>query len=166
MDDADQIIRHLGMRPLPREGGFFVETYRSDETLAPGALPARYGSGRSLATSILYLLRAQDRSLLHRLASDEIWHFHLGDPAEMLLLAPDGVGRRIVLGPRIDNGQQVQVVVPRGTWQGARVLPPGRWALMGTTVAPGFDSADFEIADPGRLLECYPDCAEYIRHLI
>ncbi len=165
MNNADQIIRLLGMRPLPQEGGFFVETYRSDEALAPGALPARYGSERALSTGILYLLRARDRSRLHRLASDEIWHFHLGDPLEMLLLAPDGTGRHIVLGPRIDLGQRVQVVVPRGTWQGARVLPPGRWTLMGTTVAPGFDPADFEIADAGRLLERYPDYAEHIRRL-
>src|SRR5581483_11176343 len=96
------------------------------------------------ATAIYYLLTPDTVSAMHRLATDEIFHFYLGDPVEMLQLRPDGSHRVAILGPDLDAGQRPQIVVPRGVWQGARLVPGGRFALLGTTVAPGFDYADYE----------------------
>jgi hypothetical protein len=85
--------------------------------------------------------------MLHRLRSDEIYHFYLGDPVELLLLEPGGTGRLLVLGADLVAGLRPQAVAPAGAWQGSRLAAGGRWALLGTTMAPGFDPADFE---PGR----------------
>jgi hypothetical protein len=146
----------LELKPLEIEGGFFRQTYRSDETVAVSALPQRYGGGRVLGTAIYYLLTPQVHSRLHRLKSDEIFHFLLGDPVEMLQLRPDGTSAVTAIGPDLAAGEQLQVVVARGTWQGSLLRPGGRWALMGVTVAPGFDYADYESADARALVEEYP----------
>jgi len=168
MATAEEIIRFLGMKPLPGEGGFYVETYRSGEKIALDALPQRYTARKSLSTAILYLLApcflAKARrgltpdtfSALHRLASDEIFHFYLGDAVTMLQLGPDGSSEIITLGHDILNGQRIQVTVPQGVWQGCFLNQGGRFALMGTTVAPGFDFADYEAAGRKELLQQYP----------
>lgn len=162
---AEEVIRLLGLHPHPREGGFFAETYRAGERLDPGALPARYDGPRCLGTAIYYLLTPATCSTLHRLASDEIFHFYLGDPVEMLQLAPDGSGCRLILGADLAAGQRPQVVVPRGVWQGARLVAGGAWALLGTTVAPGFEYRDYEDGDRAALVAAYPDFAGLIRAL-
>jgi len=162
---ADQIIAALGLEPLEPEGGLYRETYRSGEGVAAGALPARYGGGRCFGTAIYYLLTPRTVSRLHRVASDEVFHFYLGDPVTMLWLAPDGGGRVVTLGPDLAAGQHVQVVVPRGVWQGAFLAEPGRWALMGCTVAPGFEYADFAPGDRDALIGRYGDWADLIRRL-
>ncbi|HEY7676597.1 MAG TPA: cupin domain-containing protein, partial [Candidatus Methylomirabilis sp.] len=140
---ADALKTLLGLRPHPAEGGFFVETYRAGEGVPAEALPARYGGARAFSTAIYYLLTPDTFSAMHRLASDEVFHFYLGDPVEMLHLFPDGSGRAVTLGPDLLAGMRPQVVVPRGVWQGSRLAPGGRLALLGTTVAPGFDLADY-----------------------
>jgi hypothetical protein len=155
---AQDVIRLLDLAPLPREGGYFRETYRSGIQL-PGADP------RSLSTAIHYLLTPDTISALHRLPGDEIFHFHLGDPVEMLQLRADGTTARIVIGTDIANGMRPQVVVPGGTWQGTRLLPGGAFALMGTTMAPGFDPRDFELGRRAELLGRHPDQAGLIRAL-
>src|SRR5437762_5450595 len=99
----EQLIRQLNLQPLPNEGGYYAETYRAEETLA---------NGRATSTAIYYLLTADCCSKMHRLKSDEIWHFYLGDPAEMLQLAPDGSGRTMLLGRELCAGQQCQMFVP------------------------------------------------------
>jgi len=157
---AEEIIRLLGLRPLEPEGGFYAETYRS-----PEALPAEMGGVRCLATAILYLLEEGRHSRMHRLASDEIFHHYLGDPVEMLLLHPDGTGRTCLLGKDLLSGQRQQFLVPRGIWQGARVVPGGTFALLGTTVSPGFDPADYEHGDCDLLSEKYPAFRSLIRLL-
>ena len=162
--DAKTIIRQLGLRPHP-EGGFYRETYRSDEDIAAAALPARYGADRSLSTSIYYLLTPDSFSSLHRLQSDELFHFHLGDPVTMLQLHEDGRAETITLGLDLQAGQQLQVVAPRGVWQGMFLNDGGRFALLGTTVAPGFDFADFEVGDRDGLIRQYPSSAELIERL-
>lgn len=144
------------MKPLPGEGGFYVETYRSAEKIARDALPQRYTARKSLSTAILYLLTPDTFSALHRLASGEIFHFYLGDAVTMLQLGPDGSSEIITLGHDILNGQRVQVTVPQGLWQGCFLNQGGRFALMGTTVAPGFDFADYEAAGRKELLQQYP----------
>ncbi len=162
---AEELIRHLNLEPHPEEGGWFRETYRADETLPPGALPERYEGERAVKTAIYYLLTPDTFSHLHRLKSDEIFHFYLGDPVEMLHLHPDGSGRRVVLGRDLANGQTLKTVVPHGVWQGARLVPGGRYGLLGCTVAPGFDFADYEHADRAALEAGWPEWTEMIRAL-
>jgi predicted cupin superfamily sugar epimerase len=153
---ADEIIACLGLRPLPIEGGYYRETFRADEQLAAPGLPARYPGARSLSTAIYYLLTPDTCSALHRLRSDEIYHFYLGDPVELLLLFPDGRGERHRLGTDLRAGERPQLLAPRGAWQGSRLLPGGRVALLGTTVSPGFELADFEAGARAQLLVAYP----------
>lgn len=162
---ADDLTRLLHLQPHPKEGGYFRETYRASEALAADALSARYGAPRSVSTAIYYLLTPTTFSALHRLQSDEVFHFYLGDPVRMLQLSPDGTGRSIVLGPDLGAGQQVQVVVPRGVWQGSVLEPGGEFALLGCTVAPGFDYADYESSTRQELLAHYPQFADLICRL-
>jgi len=176
---AHEVIDLLGLQPLEGEGGYFRETYRSCETVAGDALPDRYRSDRRFSTAIFYLLTPDAPSLLHRVRSDEIFHFYLGDPVTMLQLHGGGSSEIITIGSNIMAGERPQVVVPAGVCQGAflndggKETPPkrlypsreGGWALMGTTVAPGFEFDDFELADRKMLLRNYPQQAELIRRL-
>jgi predicted cupin superfamily sugar epimerase len=162
MITTDQIKHLLHLKPHPKEGGYFVETYRSTEYIPEGALPKRYQGVRSYATAIYYLLTPETFSAMHRLQSDEIFHFYLGDPVEMLQLLPDGSGRVLILGPDILNGMQPQVIVPRGVWQGSKLLHGGTFALLGTTASPGFEFADYESAQRDVLVESYPKFRDLI----
>jgi uncharacterized protein len=162
MSTAEQLIRHLGLQPHPKEGGYFRETYRAADSCSA---PARYVGPRCASTAIYYLLTPNTFSALHRLCTDEIFHFYLGSPVRMLQLDPDGQGRSIVLGPNLLAGQQLQLVVPRGVWQGSLLEPGGEFALLGCTVAPGFEYADYESGDRHALLRQYPGFAESIHQL-
>ena len=153
------------MKPLRGEGGYYVETYRSREEIVRAALPTRYNSERNFGTAILYLLTPESVSALHRLKSDEIFHFYLGDPVTMLQLHPGGTSEIITLGHDVLSGQRVQVTVPTDTWQGCFLNEGGGFALMGTTVAPGFESADFEAGRQDELLGQYPDQRDLILKL-
>ncbi len=159
---TDEIKRHFGMRPLEGEGGLYYQSYVSDETFAEGALPGREGP-HPYGSAILYLLEGEGYSRMHRLASDEIFHFYLGEPCEMLLLYPDGRGETVKLGPDILNGEQLQVLVPRGVWQGTRLAPGSAWALLGTTMAPGYTDRDYEDGDFAELSKRYPDYVDQLR---
>ncbi len=167
MPTADELIRLLHLEPLPREGGWFRETYRSALQLPAATLAPRYRTDRSAATAIYYLLTADTFSALHRLPTDEVFHFYLGDPVEMLQLGPNPEegGRIVTLGSDILAGQQVQTVVPAGVWQGSILRAGGAFALMGTTLAPGFDFADYEAADGTALAAAFPEFAERIARL-
>ena len=165
MITADQIKNVLHLKPHPEEGGYFVETYRSEEFIPKEALPGRYNGARSYATAIYYLLTPDTFSAIHRLQSDEIFHFYLGDPVEMLQLWPDGTGKVILLGPDILNRMVPQVIVPKGAWQGARLVHGGRFALLGTTVAPGFDFRDYESSQRDVLVESYPQFRDFVTAL-
>ncbi len=158
----EQIRDLLKMQPLPVEGGYFSEAYRSAHTLPKSALPSGYSGDRSLATSIYYLLTPDTFSAMHRLRGDETFHFYLGDPVEMLALKPDGTGEAILLGREINAGMRLQHTVTGGTWQGARVAPGGKYALLGTSMAPGFDPDDFEPAGRAELAGRYPAYAALI----
>ncbi|KPK86392.1 MAG: hypothetical protein AMJ81_01380 [Phycisphaerae bacterium SM23_33] len=162
---AEEIRSCLGLKPLDREGGYFRETYRCEEGVAAQALPERYGGPRCFGTAIYYLLTPQSCSRLHRLKSDEVFHFLLGDPVTMLQLHHDRSSRTLTLGQDIAAGQRLQVVVSRGVWQGCFLNEPGRFALMGVTVAPGFDYADYEDGDRDALVGDYPDRRELIVRL-
>ena len=159
---ADQIIALLNLTPHPKEGGYFRETYRSSETISEKTLPSRYKGMRSLATAIYYLLTPETFSAMHRLQSDEIFHFYLGAPVEMLQLWPDGSGKVLTLGSDLHYGMQPQVIVPRGVWQGTRLFKNGKFALLSTTVSPGFESADYESGQRDELIKSYPQFREWI----
>ncbi len=162
---ADELIALLQLAPHPKEGGYFRETYRAGERISVAGLPERYGSPRSHGTAIYYLLKPGSFSELHRLKSDEVFHFYLGDPVRMLQLGPAGQARSMVLGPDLLAGQQVQVVAPRDVWQGSILEPGGRFALLGCTVAPGFDYADYESGQRTELLAQYPQFTDLIARL-
>ena len=154
---ADGVIELLNLEPLPVEGGFFKETYRTTETLGTPHLPARYTGTRVLATAIYYLLRGSEFSALHQLCTDEVYHFYMGRSVELLLLSPDGGYQIRRLGCDLQAGERPQATVPRGVWQALRMVDPAPddFALLGTTMAPGFDPADFELGDREGLLRAY-----------
>lgn len=156
MTTAEQIIELFEMKPLVGEGGYYVETYRSGE---------KTGGGKSLSTAILYLITPEACSKLHRLSSDEIWHFYLGDAVTMLQLHADGSSEVVTLGQDIRNGQRLQLAVPANSWQGCFLNEGGKFALMGCTVWPGFEFEDFEPGEREKLLEKYPEQRELILKL-
>jgi hypothetical protein len=153
------------LKPLRVEGGYFVETYRSEFALAQQSLPSGYRGERPLSTAIYYMLTPDTFSAMHRLKGDEVYHFYLGDSVEMLVLKRDGTGETIVIGPDVVSGMRLQHVVPGGAWQGSRLAPGGKLALMGTTMSPGFDPADFEEGMRDELSAQYPDYAALIATL-
>jgi predicted cupin superfamily sugar epimerase len=165
MTTAEQIIELFGMKPLPSEGGYYTETYRCPQKMTQAELPTGYIGERNFSTAILYLLTPETFSALHRVGSDEVFHFYLGGPVTMLQLHSDGTSKVITLGHDILNGQRVQAVVPAGTWRGCFLNQGGRFALMGTTVSPGFDFDDFEPARREQLLARYPDQSNLILKL-
>ena len=160
-----QIIERLGLVPLAIEGGYFRETYRSALTISGDALPNDYAGDRSVSTSIYYLLTPDTFSALHRVRSDEVFHFYAGDPVEMLQLWPSGEAKLITIHNDLAAGYEPQVVVPAGVWQGCRLVPGGSWGLMGCTVAPGFDYADYTPGDRAKLSATYPNVADLIKRL-
>lgn len=167
VSEVEQLIACLGLRPLPREGGWFARVWTSDATLSGAELPARYERrARPAGTSILYLLAGAEFSALHRLRTDEVWHFHAGDAVELLRLDPaTGRGAWARLGPAVTTGDAPQLVVPHGCWQGARLAAGGRWALVGCTMAPGWDDADFELGRRAELVTAWPQFADDIAAL-
>lgn len=166
--DADGLIRHLWLRPLPWEGGYYRETWRAGVSIPSDALGDAYSGPRDAGTAIYYLLTPDTLSRMHRLPSAETFHFYLGDPVEMLLLEEPPAHRAITYGTDIMAGEHVQFTVPGMVWMGAR-LAPGRirhgYALMGTTVAPGFDFDDLIMGEADALAALYPAASEQIRAL-
>ena len=156
---AEEIKALLKLEPHPVEGGWFRRTYTSPVSVAllRGVRP--YG------TTIYYLLEAGTFSEMHVLASDEIFHFYLGDPVEMLQLHPDGHSVLLTLGQDLRAGHNVQLVVPAGVWQGTRLVGDGKVALLGCTVTPGFDFADYQNARYEELAAKWPAEAARIRKL-
>jgi predicted cupin superfamily sugar epimerase len=156
MTTAD-LMQLLKLEPHPIEGGYFRQTYISAGTVD---LPRGV---RAQGTTIYYLLEAGAFSEMHVLDSDEIFHFYLGDPVEMLQLRPDGCSAVFTLGQDLMAGQHVQLVVPAGIWQGTRLVGDGKMALLGCTVTPGFDYADYRNATAEELIAKWPHEAERIR---
>lgn len=152
---VEQVITALRLEPHPVEGGFFRETYRSIANLPADALPGYPGS-RSVGTAIYYLLTPKTVSAMHKLPGDEVFHFYLGDPVRMLQLWPDGSTKEAILGSDILGGQQPQLVVPAGVWQGSHLEEGGSFALLGATMAPGFDYADYVQGYFAPLSEVWP----------
>jgi predicted cupin superfamily sugar epimerase len=155
----DQIKTLLKLEPHPKEGGFFAETYRCATDMATQNGP------RSLHTAIYYLLTPDSFSEMHVLPGDEMFHFYLGDPVETLQLYPDGSSDIVTLGQAIAQGMKLQHVVRGGVWQGSRLKPGGKYALLGTTMSPGFAYEDYESGSESELITQWPDRSALIREL-
>jgi len=154
MKSIDYWIENLGLIPHP-EGGFYKEMYRSSEIITSTALPSRFDGDRNFSTAIYFLLRTQDKSVFHRIKSDELWHFYQGNTLLIYVLHETKL-RIYRLGPDPNKGDSLQVMIPANCWFGAHVENAGSFALCGCTVAPGFDFRDFEMAERNVLLKKYP----------
>jgi uncharacterized protein len=157
-------IEGLQLRPHP-EGGWFRETYRSAETVVQGHLPPRFTGDRVFSTAIYFLLQGDDFSALHRFKQDEVWHFYDGSALSISVINPEGQLSTIILGRDLEAGESPQAVVPAGCLFGARLNERDSFALIGCTVAPGFDFADFEMPSRRELLELYPQHRAVIERL-
>jgi uncharacterized protein len=153
---SQEIIRLLDLKRHP-EGGYYRETYRSFD-----AIP---GTSQVYSTAIYYLLVPGSVSKMHRLKADEMFHFYLGDPVTWVLLEPSKNVRKVVLGCELEEGQRPQMLVPAGTWFGGSLNKGGNFALMGTTVAPGFEFEDFVLGKPEELLRDFPGAEKEIMEL-
>ena len=160
MHPAEYWIKHLDLRPHP-EGGFYKETYRSAEKIQLCGLPSRFDAPKSFSTAIYFLLRTQDRSLFHRIKSDELWHFHYGSTLHIYVLNNQNL-TIFKLGPHVEEGDSLQVAVPANCWFGARLITPNAYTLASCTVAPGFDFKDFEMAEAVALRSEFPDHSKII----
>ncbi len=162
---AKKLIDRFQMARIPQEGAWFAPTYRSDEHVTvTGA--ARYPGPRVAWSAIVCVQTRTDFSGLHRLATDELWHFYDGHPIELLLLHPDGRGELAVLGRNLAAGEHPQFLVPRAVWQASRPIGGDEaWTFFGNTLAPGFDYADFEIGYREELQARYPAFAAKIAEL-
>ena len=163
---AEEVKKLLGLRPHPVEGGWFVRTYEAAEKIAAEAFSdGRYAGPRRTGTAIYYLLEPDTFSEMHRLKSDEVFHFYMGDAVELLRLYPEGTGERTVIGNDLGAGQRPQLVVERGVWQGSRLVAGGSWALLGCSVSPGFEFEDYEAGERVELCRRWPDFVEEISAL-
>jgi len=163
---ARAIIDHYKMQNIPHEGPWFLQTHKSDDVIE-GALAARYPTRRWAYTAIYALFTRSDFSALHRLATDEMWHFYGGAPAQILLLYPDGRGETRIWGSDVLKGEEPQILVPRGTWMGARPIgdPETAWSFGGNTLSPGFEYDDYEPGYRDELIALYPKFAAEIADL-
>jgi uncharacterized protein len=156
-------IRHLNLLPHP-EGGFYRETYRSNEIIPREGLPSRFPAPRNFSTAIYFLLRSADKSLFHKIKSDELWHFHYGSSLNIYTII-DQVLNVHRLGPDLESGESLQVAIPANCWFGAKVASPKGYTLSSCTVAPGFDFTDFELAKKETLTKEFPQFSELINEL-
>src|SRR5690606_23607402 len=160
MSRVEDLINHLQLKRHP-EGGYFCETYRSTDILDTHALDNRFSGARNVSTAIYYLLNRGEKSMFHRLRSDELWFFHEGQRLDIIVLDKEG-SKTFRLGRNIDKGEQFQQIIPAGSWFGAMLPPESEYVLCSCTVAPGFDFEDFEMGDRATLLREFPLCRHEI----
>lgn len=163
----EEIIRVLKLEPLEPEGGFFVRTYQSSLRVQTRIGDSGQAVHRSAMTSIYYMLTQETFSAFHRLKSAEAYHFYMGASLDVSLIHPDGASEMIRLGDDLLKGEKPQLAIEPGVWQASRIAPEQSfdWALIGTTVAPGFEFDDFEIGDRDRLIHQFPQHEALIRSL-
>lgn len=159
------VIEALGLSPLPEEGGFYRECYRSEERIPRSGLPGRYDGDRSFGTDIYFLIHKGEVSKFHRLKSDEIWYHHFGGPITVVELTPEGEVRRVEMGSDLSRGQRLKHVFRRRSWFGAFTNLGVEFALLSCVVIPGFEFADFEVGKRETLLKAYPQAREEIEKL-
>jgi hypothetical protein len=162
--EAISYVEQLQLIPHP-EGGYYREMYRSGEWIPHSALPNRFQGDRVFATGIYFLITGKNFSAFHRIASDELWHHYAGGGLQVHVIHPDGRYELIRLGNRIAEGEAFQAAVPAGAWFASECAPDAEFALVGCTVAPGFDFADVELAKADQLSAQFPAREELIRRL-
>lgn len=163
---AKALIDHYHMQNIPHEGPWFLQTFKSDDVIE-GALAERYKGKRWAYTAIYAVFTRSDFSAMHRLATDELWHFYGGSPAQILLLYPDGRGEVKIWGNDVLKGQEPQIMVPRGTWMGARPIgdPKSAYSFGANTLSPGFEYSDYEPGYRDELVKLYPKFTTQITEL-
>lgn len=164
MLSAQQLIQQFDLKPHP-EGGWYKETYRSSEYIPRNALPKRFYGEKVFSTAIYFLLESKNFSAFHRIKSDECWHFYAGDPLQLYVIQMDGGLDIVELGGEIVKRQLFQYVVPANCWFASRPAQGSAFCFTGCTVAPGFDFADFELADAIYLSALYPRHEKIIKEL-
>jgi len=158
---AQQWISKLDLAPHP-EGGFYSEVYRSDEVLLKTSLDERYGSSRSVSTSIYFLLLGNQFSAFHKIKSDELWHFYDGSSIRLYLISEDGKLEIKNVGTNIDKNEAPQITIKKNIWFAAEPIDKSSYTLVGCTVAPGFDFNDFELGERQELLKVFPQHKDLI----
>ncbi len=153
--NGKEIVERLGLQEHP-EGGFYKETYRSNQTIETDK-----NVYRNISTAIYFLLENENKSLFHRIKSDELWFFHQGEALEIVFIK-EGVLNTIILGNNLENGEVVQATIPANTWFASRVKNLKGYSFVSCTVAPGFDFADFELAKREDLINEFPNLKETI----
>jgi hypothetical protein len=162
--DANYWIKKLNLEPHP-EGGFYRQTYKADQVLPREALSPQFAGPRPTSTAIYFLLEGKSFSAFHRLRSDELWHFYVGAPVLVHIIGESGEYSEILLGSDPDAGEDLQAVVKAGCWFASHVKDGKSFALVGCTVAPGFDFDDFELAKREELARLYPRHRQVIEQL-
>jgi len=160
---AEELIERLQLVKHP-EGGWYRETYRSEDVISATALSDRFAGDRSACTAIYFLLQSGDISALHRIKSDELWHFYAGNSLTVHIITPQGEYYPFHLGSNLPTKETFQCAVPAGCWFGAE-LPGDGYSLVGCTVAPGFDFADFEMGNRVELMKQFPEHTDIIQRL-
>ena len=161
---VDELIKEFKLQPHP-EGGYFREPYRAQGIIKKQALPSPFKGDRNYSTAIYFLLPHGSKSMLHRIPSDEVWHFYLGGPLQLVTINEKGKVEEITLGHNVHAGQKPQYVVPAGLWFGSYPAKGTQFSFVGCTVAPGFDFKDLEIAKKEDLLKQYPQAKKIINFL-
>lgn len=164
MNSVEAIISGLNLRPHP-EGGYFRETYRSHHYINEDSLTSKYNGKRNYSTCIYFLLTSDTFSAFHRIQQDEIWHFYSGSPIRLHTISETGTHSEFIIGNDLTNGQVPQLIVPGGYWFGAEVINPNDYSLVGCTVSPGFDFADFELPTRQELVSLFPKNDKIITRL-
>ncbi len=164
MITAEKIIQEYNLLPHP-EGGYYKQTYISEEIIPSEGLPERFASARHFSTAIYFLLGGNDFSAFHRIKSDELWHFYTGMGLLIYVIHPNGEAEILKLGYDLNNGFSFQQTVKAGCWFASHPVNPIGFSLVGCTVAPGFDFADFEMGDKKDLFKQFPQHEEWISKL-
>ena len=164
MSRKQELINKLNLTPHP-EGGFYKETYRSEGSISKDALSANYSGDRSYATGIYFMLTADTFSAFHKINQDEMWHFYDGAPIELHMITQDGAYSCVHIGRDIESGEHLQYVVPGGVWFASRVKHNAEYSLLGCTVSPGFDFADFVLPTTTEMTKLFPQHSSIIAEL-
>jgi len=164
MSRKQELINTLELIPHP-EGGYYKETYRSEGRISNSVLPKDYSGDRSYSTGIYFMLTADTFSAFHKINQDEMWHFYDGSPIELHMISETGAYSCVHIGRDIENGEHLQYVVPGGVWFASRVKDNAEYSLLGCTVSPGFDFADFILPNTTEMTKMFPQHAEIIGEL-
>ena len=143
--------------------GYVRVTFMSKERIAPGGLPAPFQAGRPKGSALYFMLTPEEPVKLHRIRNDQLYHYYLGDPIEVLMMLTDGTTQHHVVGPDLRAGHTVQLFIPGNTFHTARVIGARKWFLGASTEWPGVEPEDVELGKADELVKKYPSVAEQIR---